>query len=224
MAPNYPDMFKKYGNLASKEDSKDITFEFENSDVKIKAHKFLLEAVSPVFATMFSGSWKEKNNAKIRDIRPEIFQKMIDVIYLKEIVVTNFEINFTADDAIKTMKILKSSSQPTVKKRQIMRQTFGDYRTKMAEDEKTYSISTNAFKFLPSSKFKKSYFVKKAAIIDGDKNFKFNFSIDNKMDDLSLEEKPEKAETATAPAKIELQPTNGSEFKFNFNIETDEMI
>uniref|UniRef100_A0A336M2Z0 CSON001169 protein n=1 Tax=Culicoides sonorensis TaxID=179676 RepID=A0A336M2Z0_CULSO len=128
------------------------------------------------------------------------------------------------DDAIKTMKILKSSSQPTVKKRQIMRQTFGDYRTKMAEDEKTYSISTNAFKFLPSSKFKKSYFVKKAAIIDGDKNFKFNFSIDNKMDDLSLEEKPEKAETATAPAKIELQPTNGSEFKFNFNIETDEMI
>ncbi|XP_063708753.1 UPF0488 protein CG14286-like [Culicoides brevitarsis] len=81
-------------------------------------------------------------------------------------------------DTLKTLTTLRSSAQPTVKKRQLMRTTFGDYRAKMLEDEKTYSINPNSFKFLGSGRSSnKAYFVKKAAIVEGEKNFKFNFNI-----------------------------------------------
>lgn len=63
--------------------------------------------------------------------------------------VTFFFKSFLDNDALKTLTTLRSSSQPTVKKRQLMRQTFGDYRSKMAEDEKTYSIG----KFNKKNKF-----------------------------------------------------------------------
>lgn len=77
---------------------------------------------------------------------------------------------------------------------------------------------------------KKAYFVKKAAIVNGDKNFKFNFNIDAKMDDLSLEEPDEQSlskestvENAPGPSRIELPTSScGSDFKFNFAVDTDE--
>lgn len=72
----------------------------------------------------------------------------------------------------------------------------------------------------------KAYFVKKAAIVNGDKNFKFNFNIDAKMDDLSLEESVEGSKpvtTTSRPPKIDLLPSNG-QFKFNFALETDETV
>lgn len=40
-------------------------------------------------------------------------------------------------DAEKNLKILKSPTQMLIKKRQLMRTLFGDYRSKMAEEEKT---------------------------------------------------------------------------------------
>lgn len=39
-------------------------------------------------------------------------------------------------DATKTLKILKSANQSMIRKRQLMRSSFGDYRAKMAEEEK----------------------------------------------------------------------------------------
>lgn len=42
----------------------------------------------------------------------------------------------TVADTEKTLKLLKSNNQPLVRKRQLMRTTFGDYRTKMQEEEK----------------------------------------------------------------------------------------
>lgn len=46
-----------------------------------------------------------------------------------------------AQDTDKTIKLLKSSTQPIIKKRQIMRASFGDYRAKMAEEEKKLRLS-----------------------------------------------------------------------------------
>lgn len=44
-----------------------------------------------------------------------------------------------AKESIKALNILKNNSQPIIKKRQIMNLTFGDYRSKMADEEKKLS-------------------------------------------------------------------------------------
>lgn len=46
----------------------------------------------------------------------------------------------SAQDAEKTLKSLKSNSQPMVKKRQLMQLSFGDYRRKMADEEKKLRV------------------------------------------------------------------------------------
>jgi hypothetical protein len=46
---------------------------------------------------------------------------------------------FIAQDAAHSLVILKSKNAPAIKKRQVMRSSFGDYRTKMAEEEKKLS-------------------------------------------------------------------------------------
>lgn len=48
----------------------------------------------------------------------------------------NFSSNLPVQDAEKTLRSLKSSNQPMVKKRQLMQSAFGDYRKKMADEEK----------------------------------------------------------------------------------------
>lgn len=65
--------------------------------------------------------------------------------------------------ASKNLNTLKSNSASLIKKRQIMRNTFGDYRAKMSEDEKKYKKSNSTIKFTSStSTNKNSTFVKKA--------------------------------------------------------------
>ena len=41
-----------------------------------------------------------------------------------------------ADEAVRVLKILRNPKTAFVKKRQVMRTTFGDYRTKMKKEEK----------------------------------------------------------------------------------------
>lgn len=65
------------------------TFTFEDSDTEIKGHKLILETVSPVFEKMFNGSFAEKETALIRGISPNLFQKMIGVIYMQEVKVSS---------------------------------------------------------------------------------------------------------------------------------------
>lgn len=89
----------------------------------------------------------------------------------------------------KSLNVLKSSNSSFIKKRQVMRNTFGDYRSKMIEEEKKFSRKANVAKFVPVNKKleKKSVSLRKArfhtdpninntdALIE---QFKFNFSID----------------------------------------------
>lgn len=59
------------------EEDKDVTFLFKDSDVKIKAHKFLLKAASPIFKEMLSKTFTEKPIVSITDVKPEVFQLLI---------------------------------------------------------------------------------------------------------------------------------------------------
>lgn len=125
------------------------------------------------------------------------------------------------EDTLKTLKVLASKTQPLIKKRQLMRQTFGDYRAKMVEDEKKFALDPNSFRFRGQPSGSKSYFVKKAAVLQSGKDFRFNFTVDK----LSLEKAEEGCSTSEVqqqPAKIELNLGAGGSFQFNFNLEPKE--
>lgn len=83
--------FQKYLQMYFKDNEKDITFTFEDSKKEIKAHKLVIKTVSSVFEKMFNGSFAEKDTVLIEGIKPEIFQKLIDVIYMQEVTVCTLE-------------------------------------------------------------------------------------------------------------------------------------
>lgn len=101
----------------------------------------------------------------------------------------------------KSLNVLKSHTAPLIKKRQVMRNSFGDYRAKMAEEEKKFKKQVSSVKFVTNKNIiqraeKSCIFVKKARsntkkkdTLDPENNeqsndskspsepFKFNFSI-----------------------------------------------
>ncbi|XP_055625456.1 UPF0488 protein CG14286 [Toxorhynchites rutilus septentrionalis] len=127
------------------------------------------------------------------------------------------------EDTMKSINILKSATQPLIKKRQIMRTTFGDYRAKMAEEAQTMALNPDSVGFDAPKKKAKYHFVKKAALLTSDKDFRFNF------ENIQLDD--QKSNTSEAnPDVIEPKQTNqeyvfgakkpsDSQFKFNFSIE-----
>lgn len=77
----YETLIQRHSSLAVGNGRKDFTFTFVDSDVKICAHKHILQAASTVFETMISGSFAETDEAQITDIKPEIFQLLIEYVY-----------------------------------------------------------------------------------------------------------------------------------------------
>ena len=49
---------------------------------------------------------------------------------------------FSEQEAVKALRILQNEKAPLVRKRQVMRNTFGDYRKKMEEEERKFATST----------------------------------------------------------------------------------
>ncbi|XP_043479828.1 speckle-type POZ protein-like [Leptopilina heterotoma] len=68
-------------SLQDNEEFKDVTFNVE--DQKFTAHKIILASRSPVFAAMFKNKMTEglTSIVEIDDIKPAIFQKMMNFIY-----------------------------------------------------------------------------------------------------------------------------------------------
>ncbi|XP_017461967.1 PREDICTED: UPF0488 protein CG14286 [Rhagoletis zephyria] len=132
-----------------------------------------------------------------------------------------------ADDTAKTLRILKSSNSPFVKKRQAMKAALGDYRGKMKEEERKMALAAKQIKFTQTIEAnKKSSFLKKSAIMQTGKDFRFNFQTP-KPDDVSesantviedahhLETKCE----SSAYISKDLQLTSSGGFKFNFVLD-----
>ncbi|XP_062556411.1 UPF0488 protein CG14286 [Armigeres subalbatus] len=137
------------------------------------------------------------------------------------------ENNKKTEDTLKLINTLKSANQPLIKKRQIMRSTFGDYRAKMAEEEKTMTLNPESVRFDVPKKKAKYHFVKKAAILNEDnKEFRFNFS-NIQLDD--AEEQSEAAQPSTAATErrqesqmkpLKILPLSDNSFRFNFSVES----
>ncbi|XP_058176953.1 kelch-like protein 41a [Anopheles ziemanni] len=54
---------------------------FRVGDMIFHCHKLILAAASPVFETMFYGSLAEKQTVRIEDIKPSVFERLMDYIY-----------------------------------------------------------------------------------------------------------------------------------------------
>jgi len=105
----------------------------------------------------------------------------------------------------KQLHSLKSNTAPLVKKRQIMRNTLGDYREKMAEDERKFSKTVSVVKFTGSTSLeKKSIFIKKAA---GCSTQNSNRQTDDHRTQNTLQ---------STEAVCNSNKTESSPFKFNF--------
>ncbi|XP_012158325.1 UPF0488 protein CG14286 [Ceratitis capitata] len=129
-----------------------------------------------------------------------------------------------ADDTIKNIRVLKSVSAPLVKKRQVMKAALGDYRAKMKEEEKKMELAAKQIKFTETIEAnKKSSFLKKAAIIQTGKEFRFNFTpskIDDASESAENEVKDTQTETKSESSSL-IKDLNliGGGFKFNFVVE-----
>ncbi|XP_063370421.1 UPF0488 protein CG14286 [Cydia amplana] len=139
-------------------------------------------------------------------------------------------------EAWKVVNVLKNNSQPIIRKRQLMRTHFGDYRAKMAAEEKKLAKMTSKIKITDTPAQPKATFLRKSAFLTTrDSTFRFNFdlapdqvdagntidgntlqeataAIDNKNNDTSI-----KNDTKSQENKKFKFTFTDSEFKFNFN-------
>lgn len=113
-----------------------------------------------------------------------------------------------AQDAAHSLAILKSKNAPIIKKRQVMRSSFGDYRTKMAEEEKKLSKAQERIGIAVPNK--KSCFMKQSAVVcePSQNNFRFNFKV------------PLSKEKASTQSKTNhgnfIYRSSDNSFRFNF--------
>ncbi|XP_050358211.1 UPF0488 protein CG14286 [Nymphalis io] len=142
-------------------------------------------------------------------------------------------------EAWKVLTVLKNNNQPMIRKRQLMRTHFGDYRAKMAAEEKKLAKMASKIKISESPTQPKATFLRKSAFLTtGDSSFKFNFNIpqdaiketntpvvddscgntESKTDNESTDNKTSNKQTQNLES---LKFTSsGAEFRFNFNVDS----
>ncbi|KOC68481.1 UPF0488 protein [Habropoda laboriosa] len=107
-------------------------------------------------------------------------------------------------DLTKNINILRSNNAPLIKKRQIMRNTLGNYREKMALDEQKHGKSASSIKFTHTpTQNKKCTFLKKAACTSTN---------DKQYSDIDA------ASSNTNENSIDIDNVQNA-FKFNFQIK-----
>ena len=84
--------------LSSSSIPKDIKFLFKEKDgvtSSIMAHKLILAVVSDVFEKEFFGPLKEnENEILIEDAKQEVFKVLVDFIYNKQPIMSNYDLHF----------------------------------------------------------------------------------------------------------------------------------
>ncbi|XP_055623112.1 BTB/POZ domain-containing protein 6 [Toxorhynchites rutilus septentrionalis] len=80
MDEEIPDFGQRFNVMRHRNHLVDCSFKVD--DKIYHCHKLILSAASPVFEAMFYGSLAEKQTVKIADIRPSVFERMLDFIYI----------------------------------------------------------------------------------------------------------------------------------------------
>uniref|UniRef100_A0A1Q3F7B8 Uncharacterized protein n=1 Tax=Culex tarsalis TaxID=7177 RepID=A0A1Q3F7B8_CULTA len=137
--------------------------------------------------------------------------------------------NKKVEDTLKLINTLKSPNQPLIKKRQIMRTSFGDYRAKMAEEERTMALAAGSVGFDAPKRKAKYHFVKKAAVLSGKRDFRFNFAniqlddggegSDGKAENGAKKQEADAERPVVVPGCGVIAPSDNT-FRFNFSVES----
>ncbi|XP_053669985.1 UPF0488 protein CG14286 [Anopheles nili] len=136
------------------------------------------------------------------------------------------ENNKKTEDTTKLINTLKSGTQPIIRKRQIMRTTFGDYRSKMAAEEQTLAVDPNSIRFEEPKEKARFHFVKKSAILNGDKNFRFNFATNGNdsappVTIANGSDNPVEHRIADTSSNLGTIVPSDNSFRFNFAVTTE---
>nr|CAI5865842.1 unnamed protein product [Callosobruchus analis] len=124
-------------------------------------------------------------------------------------------------DHTNALNTLMNNSAPLIQKRQIMRLSFGDYRAKMALEEKK-SKNQLVIKVKPATPSKKSTFFKRSGFSATGNSFRFNFDPPPDTNRDIVVNEPLKTELVI-PQKTEtflFQPSDNN-FRFNFISENE---
>ncbi|XP_017770209.1 PREDICTED: UPF0488 protein CG14286 [Nicrophorus vespilloides] len=120
-------------------------------------------------------------------------------------------------DHTKALNTLMNNAAPLVKRRQVMRLSFGDYRKKMAEDAKKFNKVKGNITLKAATPSTDSMFLKKSA-----KPETKSSNLTSDLSNLKLEVDNEKVETkSNDKTEFSFKPSNNS-FQFNFNIEENK--
>lgn len=113
-----------------------------------------------------------------------------------------------AQDGAHSLAILKSKNAPVIKKRQMMRSLFGDYRIKMAEEERKLSKAHERISIAVPNK--KSCFIKQSAVVcePSQNNFRFNFKVPLSKEKASTQSKANNGNF--------IYRSSDNNFRFNF--------
>ncbi|CAB3247069.1 unnamed protein product [Arctia plantaginis] len=142
-------------------------------------------------------------------------------------------------EAWKVLTVLKNNNQPMIRKRQLMRTHFGDYRAKMAAEEKKLAKMASKIKISDVPDKPKATFLRKSAFLTtGDESFRFNFHIAPEQAGASSSIIPDvttetsqnnsntKKEVVISNEKIGEENVksfkfsfSNTDFKFNFNVD-----
>lgn len=120
---------------------------------------------------------------------------------------TIFE-KYKANELIKNLHALKSPSTLMIKKRQVMFNVFGDYRTKMKQDESKKTKQRNLFHHETNKKYNSQFFY----LIS---ETKISFTNSNKTDPTDGKCLKKKTDSIVVPLIAEKSTTP---FKFEFKI------
>ncbi|XP_042873038.1 UPF0488 protein C8orf33 homolog [Penaeus japonicus] len=123
------------------------------------------------------------------------------------------------EELMRSHMTLSNNKASTVKKRQLMRSMFGDYRKKMAEEEKKFKIEKPTLK-TKSTVPGQSKYVKKSTnkgdqqtVVDATESNSKEEAKESSNSESVVKENPELSPKPTDTFKF--QPT-GNEFRFNF--------
>ncbi|KAJ0170499.1 hypothetical protein K1T71_013870 [Dendrolimus kikuchii] len=141
-------------------------------------------------------------------------------------------------EAWKVLTVLKNNNQPMIRKRQLMRTHFGDYRAKMAAEEKKLAKMASKIKISETPDKPKATFLRKSAFLTtGDNSFRFNFDLAPEKVDNGNTSKEKSAETSSIDGNNKRDEASNtgnvnednskrfkfsfsdSQFKFNFNVD-----
>lgn len=129
-----------------------------------------------------------------------------------------------AEDILKSYKVLAGQKAPLVKKRQLMRSLFGDYRKKMAEEEKKFKMGTPSLKTCSSAPSKSRFIKHKTHLGNDQPGVNDDKCIETKSvtaDSIGEKETvSEVTSTAENSSKLNFNSESGNSFRFNFSVAT----